>query len=121
MMKPARRKFPALLAAIALAAGFASTARAADPDPIADCERFAISLAKAQGSVLKSVHMDRDPAKLWINRFEQKVGGVMVSVEYVGWAEVAFGDNPPERQRFVCLHTGDRGRAIYTVFIPNNL
>lgn len=116
-----RRNLAALLlvAPMTFAAQAAPGKSNAFPDPISDCERLAMTYAK--GSAVTSVRMDRDPAKLWTNRFEHKVGGVMVSVEYLGWAEVAIESRPAERQRFVCLHSGDRGRAIYTVLIPNNL
>lgn len=83
----------------------------AQNDQLAACERFAVAFGKKQGGTLVRVQIERGDS-LTTNRFDDKVGSQTVSVEYVGFARMT-DPSGSKRQRFICLHEGDRGRAVY--------
>jgi hypothetical protein len=83
----------------------------AQNDQLAACERFAVASAKKQGGTLTRVQIERGDS-LAVNRFDDKVGSQAVSVEYVGFARLT-DQSGSKRQRFICLHEGERGRAVY--------
>ncbi|MGL4440992.1 MAG: hypothetical protein ACRCUE_17160 [Bosea sp. (in: a-proteobacteria)] len=101
-------RFAAWMAAVFL--GFGAPAMAQN-DQLAACERFAVAFSKKQGGTLSRVQIERGDT-LTTNRFDDKVGSQAVSVEYVGFARVT-DQSGSKRQRFICLHEGERGRAVY--------
>ncbi len=87
------------------------------PDPLGDCERFALSESKRDGGTLKSIRIDRGDS-LIENRFDKKIGSQYVSIEYIAFAAVE-DQQGKRRGRIVCLHTGTQGnKAVYLVEIP---
>ncbi len=87
------------------------------PDPLADCERFAVAESKKDGGSLKTIRIERGDS-LIENRFDKKIGGQHVATEYIGWAAIEDGSGKG-RARIVCLHTGTpANRAVYVVEIP---
>lgn len=111
----------AIIALLTASATIAAADRPSRGDALADCEALAVAMSREDSNPLSSVRIDRDPDHLAINRYEHRVGQVMVPTEYMGWAVIAYGNQPPQRVRFICLHTGSGGRAIYTALIPNDL
>jgi hypothetical protein len=97
-----------LVAAVVLGLGAPAMAQT---DQLAACERFAVAFSKKQGGTLSRVQIERGDS-LVTNRFDDKVGSQAVSVEYVGFARMT-DPTGSKRQRFICLHEGDRGRAVY--------
>lgn len=83
----------------------------AQADQLAACERLAVAFSKKHGGTLTGVQIERGDS-LTTNRFDDKVGSQPVSVEYLGFARMT-GQGGTKRQRFICLHEGDRGRAVY--------
>lgn len=87
------------------------------PDPLADCERFALAESKRDGGTLKSVRIERGDS-LIDNRFDKKIGGQHVATEYIAFAAVEDAGGK-RRARVVCLHAGTpANRAVYWVEIP---
>lgn len=87
------------------------------PDPLADCERFALAESKRDGGTLKSVRIERGDS-LIENRFDKKIGGQQVATEYIAFAAVEDAGGK-RRARVVCLHAGiPANRAVYWVEIP---
>ena len=87
------------------------------PDPLAECERFALSQSKSDGGSLKSIRIERGDS-LIENRFDKKVGSQYVSIEYIAFAAIEDAQGK-RRGRIVCLHTGTPGnKAVYLVEIP---
>jgi hypothetical protein len=115
-LTPLLRLAALVLLAAPLAAG-AQTRTA--PDPLADCERFALAESKRDGGTLKSVRIERGDS-LIENRFDKKIGGQQVATEYIAFAAVEDADTGGKRRaRVVCLHAGTpANRAVYFVEIP---
>ena len=87
------------------------------PDPLADCERFALAESKREGGTLKAVRIERGDS-LIENRFDKKIGGQHVATEYIAFAAIEDGSGK-RRARVVCLHAGTpANRAVYWVEIP---
>jgi hypothetical protein len=87
------------------------------PDPLADCERFALAESKRDGGTLKSVRIERGDS-LIENRFDKTIGGQQVATEYIAFAAVEDAGGK-RRARVVCLHAGiPANRAVYWVEIP---
>ena len=87
------------------------------PDPLADCERFALAESKRDGGTLKSVRIERGDS-LIENRFDKTIGGQQVATEYIAFAAVEDAGGK-RRVRVVCLHAGiPANRAVYWVEIP---
>ncbi len=102
-----------LAALVLLAAPLAAGAQTRPaPDPLADCERFALAESKRDGGTLKAVRIERGDS-LIENRFDKKIGGQHVATEYIAFAAVE------DAARVVCLHAGTpANRAVYFVEIP---
>ena len=80
-------------------------------DEVSDCERYAVELSKRLSMGIVKAEIDRGDT-LSHNLFQDKVGTVMVASEIVGFARITY-DKGPKRQRFVCLHPGDKKKPIY--------
>ena len=87
------------------------------PDPLGDCERFAVTESKKDGGSLKAMRIERGDS-LIENRFDKKIGGQHVATEYIAFAAIEDGYGK-RRARVVCLHAGTpANRAVYWVEIP---
>lgn len=87
------------------------------PDPLGDCERFAVAESKKDGGSLKTIRIERGDS-LIENRFDKTIGGQHIATEYIAFAAIEDGYGK-RRARIVCLHTGTPGnRAVYIVEIP---
>lgn len=80
-------------------------------DEITDCERYAVELSKRLSLGIIKAEIERGDT-LSQNVFQDKVGTVVVASEIMGFARITY-DKGPKRQRFVCLHPGDRKKPIY--------
>lgn len=106
----------AALVLCALSAAAQAQTRSA-PDPLADCERFALAESKRDGGTLKAVRIERGDS-LIENRFDKKIGGQHVATEYIAFAAIEDSGGQ-RRSRVVCLHAGTpANRAVYWVEIP---
>ncbi len=106
----------AALTVVAIPQHVSAQARPA-PDPLADCERFAVAESKRDGGTLKAVRIERG-ASLIENRFDKKIGGQHVATEYIAFAAIEDGYGR-RRARVACLHAGTpANRAVYWVEIP---
>lgn len=105
------------LAALALLATPAAAQTRPAPDPLADCERFALAESKRDGGTLKAVRIERGDS-LIENRFDKTIGGQHVATEYIAFAAIEDAGGK-RRSRIVCLHAGTpANRAVYWVEIP---
>lgn len=110
------RALPAALLTLLLASPLAVAQPKPAPDPLTDCENFALAESKKETGTLKSIRIERDDS-LTENRFDRKIGSQYVSSEYIGWAEIEDGGGK-RRAQVVCLHSGSKGRAVYVLEIP---
>jgi len=102
-----------LLAAGCLVAGMVP-ARAqlrSEIEELGDCEKLAVAFSRKHGGMISAARIERG-ASLAINRFDDKVGSQRVSTEYVGFARITE-QGASRRLRFICLHEGGIGSAVY--------
>jgi hypothetical protein len=102
-----------LLAAGCLVAGMvpAQAQLRSEIEELGDCEKLAVAFSRKHGGMISAARIERG-ASLAINRFDDKVGSQRVSTEYVGFARITE-QGASRRLRFICLHEGGIGSALY--------
>ena len=105
----------ALLPALALPAAAAPRAKTKF-DGIRDCERLAAVQFKRHNPAFRRFVIDR--AKVEDDKYADKVGGMFVSTIYHGRATYEAGSGA-QTTRFICLHGGAGGNAIFVYTLPN--
>lgn len=76
-----------------------------------DCEKLAVAFSRKHGGMISAARIERGDS-LAINRFDDRVGSQRVSTEYVGFVRITE-QGASRRLRFICLHEGSIGSAVY--------
>jgi hypothetical protein len=102
-----------LLAAGCLVAGAAPVQAQlrSEIEELGDCEKLAVAFSRKHGGMISAAWIERGDS-LAINRFDDKVGSQRVSSEYVGFVRITE-QGASRRLRFICLHEGGIGSAVY--------
>lgn len=102
-----------LLAAGCLVAGAAPVQAQlrSEIEELGDCEKLAVVFSRKHGGMISAARIERGDS-LAINRFDDKVGSQRVSTEYVGFVRITE-QGASRRLRFICLHEGGIGSAVY--------
>ena len=102
-----------LLAAGCLVAGAAPVHAQlrSEIEELGDCEKLAVAFSRKHGGMISAARIERGDS-LAINRFDDKVGSQRVSTEYVGFVRITE-QGASRRLRFICLHEGGIGSAVY--------
>ncbi|MCX7328240.1 MAG: hypothetical protein NTW00_08980 [Hyphomicrobiales bacterium] len=102
-----------LLAAGCLVAGAAPVQAQlrSEIEELGDCEKLAVAFSRKHGGMISAARIERGDS-LAINRFDDKVGSQRVSTEYVGFVRITE-QGASRRLRFICLHEGGIGSAVY--------
>lgn len=80
-------------------------------EELGDCEKLAVAFSRKHGGMISAARIERGDS-LAINRFDDKVGSQRVSTEYVGFVRITE-QGASRRLRFICLHEGGIGSAVY--------